>query len=261
MGINKQNLSMSKRARGGRNGVKLNRFPAGSVGDMFLASVKKGKPELRKKVLDRSLRIQLLARKRTNLVCHLLPHGHLLLGELLQVLDVIFQLGLQLRLDGLQRKLGRIWKIGGAGRVNGSLGLATDATNVDIVLHPEELLADHHEARFALIDTGTEALVDHLTSGLHSTLEVLACALRLPCARLVGTAVLAPFDELCDSVLLDVIVIRLLQYQHLIHCCHSVTILLTIVLLLEINDPNALASRTTVLLHVSLLECNGLRES
>merc|ERR1712139_64984 len=86
MGINKQNLSMSKRGRGGRNGVKvkisnclpvaavmncadntgaknlyiiavtnigarLNRFPSGSVGDMFLASVKKGKPELRKKVL------------------------------------------------------------------------------------------------------------------------------------------------------------------------------------------------------------------
>ena len=32
-------------------GARLNRFPAGSVGDMFLASVKKGKPELRKKVL------------------------------------------------------------------------------------------------------------------------------------------------------------------------------------------------------------------
>merc|ERR1712127_9564 len=87
MGINKQNLSMSKRSRGGRNGIKLkitnslpvasvmncadntgaknlymiactgigarlNRFPAGSVGDMFLCSVKKGKPELRKKVLQ-----------------------------------------------------------------------------------------------------------------------------------------------------------------------------------------------------------------
>ena len=32
-------------------GARLNRFPAGSVGDMFLASVKKGKPELRKKVM------------------------------------------------------------------------------------------------------------------------------------------------------------------------------------------------------------------
>merc|ERR1712110_1252379 len=86
MGINKQKLSMSKRGRGGRNGVKvkisnclpvaavmncadntgaknlymiacggtgarLSRMPAGSVGDMFLASVKKGKPELRKKVI------------------------------------------------------------------------------------------------------------------------------------------------------------------------------------------------------------------
>ena len=33
-------------------GARLNRYPAGSVGDMFLASVKKGKPELRKKVLQ-----------------------------------------------------------------------------------------------------------------------------------------------------------------------------------------------------------------
>ncbi len=29
----------------------LNRFPRGSVGDMFLCSVRKGKPDLRKKVL------------------------------------------------------------------------------------------------------------------------------------------------------------------------------------------------------------------
>ena len=32
-------------------GASMNRFPAGSVGDLFLCSVKKGKPELRKKVL------------------------------------------------------------------------------------------------------------------------------------------------------------------------------------------------------------------
>ena len=32
-------------------GARLNRMPVGSVGDLFLASVKKGKPELRKKVL------------------------------------------------------------------------------------------------------------------------------------------------------------------------------------------------------------------
>ena len=32
-------------------GARLNRLPKGSVGDIFLASVKKGKPELRKKVM------------------------------------------------------------------------------------------------------------------------------------------------------------------------------------------------------------------
>jgi len=77
---------MAKRARGGRSGIKLkiscclpvaavlncadnsgaknlyivavtmigsrlNRMPAGSVGEQFLASCKKGKPELRKKVM------------------------------------------------------------------------------------------------------------------------------------------------------------------------------------------------------------------
>ena len=32
-------------------GARLNRMPSASIGDMFLATVKKGKPELRKKVL------------------------------------------------------------------------------------------------------------------------------------------------------------------------------------------------------------------
>lgn len=32
-------------------GARLNRFPRGSVGDMFLGTVKKGKPDLRKKVM------------------------------------------------------------------------------------------------------------------------------------------------------------------------------------------------------------------
>lgn len=32
-------------------GAALNKIPKGSVGDQFLASVKKGKPDLRKKVL------------------------------------------------------------------------------------------------------------------------------------------------------------------------------------------------------------------
>ncbi|CCJ29270.1 unnamed protein product [Pneumocystis jirovecii] len=51
----------SKRARGsagnklritlGLPGARLNRLPASSVGDMVLVTVKKGKPELRKKVM------------------------------------------------------------------------------------------------------------------------------------------------------------------------------------------------------------------
>lgn len=32
-------------------GARLNRLPAGGVGDMVMATVKKGKPELRKKVM------------------------------------------------------------------------------------------------------------------------------------------------------------------------------------------------------------------
>merc|ERR1711998_61663 len=32
-------------------GSRLNRLPSGTVGDMFMATVKKGKPELRKKVM------------------------------------------------------------------------------------------------------------------------------------------------------------------------------------------------------------------
>merc|ERR1712225_97848 len=32
-------------------GARLNRMPSASIGDVFLASVKKGKPELRKKVM------------------------------------------------------------------------------------------------------------------------------------------------------------------------------------------------------------------
>ena len=43
-------------------GVKgrLNRLPAAGVGDMFVATVKKGKPELRKKGEMRSLSMMLL---------------------------------------------------------------------------------------------------------------------------------------------------------------------------------------------------------
>merc|ERR1712217_13888 len=255
-----------------------------------------------------SLRIQLLARKGTDLVRHFLPHGHLFLREVLQIFsacvqesskpeagaielandhrspmsidgdevcspqkrdvllrqtegcNVLLQLSLQLRLDGLQRKLSRVREVGRAGRVNGSLGLAAHATDVDVVLNSVQLLANHDKSSFTLVDTRAEALINHLTPSLDSTLEVLARAFGFPCAGLLSAAVLTPFNELCNRVLLDVIVVRLLQYQHFRQICDSVAILLAIVSLLEVNNPNSFSSGTTILLDDSLLESNRLGE-
>jgi len=157
-----------------------------------------------------------------------------------QCLDVGVHFSLQLVLDGSQRKLRCVWEVR-ADRVDGSLGLTADATDVDVVLHAEALPADHHETRLALTDTWGKALVDHLTTSLHTTLEVLACALRHPRARLAGAPILAPLNELPNGVLLDVIVVRLLADKHFIHSCHAVTEIGAIVPALQVNDPNALA--------------------
>merc|ERR1712217_307656 len=256
-----------------------------------------------------SLRIQLLARKGTDLVRHFLPHGHLLLREVLQIFsacvqesskpeagaieladdhrsfmsidrdevcspqkrdvllrqtegrDVLLQLSLQLRLDCLQRKLSRVREVGRAGRVNGSLGLAAHATDVDVMFNSVQFLADHDKSSFTLVDTRAEALINHLTSSLDSTLEVLACAFGFPCTGLLSAAILTPFNELCNRVLLDVIVVRLLQYQHFRQICDSVAILLAIVPLLKVNNPDSFSGGTTILLDDSLLESNRLGES
>ena len=66
-------------------GAKLNRFPAGSVGDMFLASVKKGKPELRKKVLQAVIIRQRKAIRRRE--------GHFLYfeGKFLRLIYYVFE--------------------------------------------------------------------------------------------------------------------------------------------------------------------------
>ena len=47
-------------------GSRLNRLPKGSVGELFLASVKKGKPELRKKVMPAVIVRQRKAWKRVD---------------------------------------------------------------------------------------------------------------------------------------------------------------------------------------------------
>merc|ERR1712217_851627 len=197
-----------------------------------------------------SLRIQLLARKGTDLVRHFLPHGHLLLRKILQIFsacvqesskpeagaieladdhrsfmsidrdevcspqkrdvllrqtegrNVLLQLSLQLRLDCLQRKLSRVREVGRAGRINGSLGLAAYATDVDVMFNSVQFLADHDKS--------------------SSTLEILATAFGFPCTGLLSAAILTPLNELCDRVLLDVVVVRLLQYQHFRQICDSV---------------------------------------
>ena len=43
-------------------GARLNRLPAAGVGDMVMATVKKGKPELRKKAAERNFELGHLAR-------------------------------------------------------------------------------------------------------------------------------------------------------------------------------------------------------
>ncbi len=47
-------------------GARLNRLPAGGVGDMVMATVKKGKPELRKKVMPAVIVRQSKPWKRTD---------------------------------------------------------------------------------------------------------------------------------------------------------------------------------------------------
>lgn len=47
-------------------GARLNRLPAAGVGDMVLATVKKGKPELRKKVMPAVVVRQSKAWRRTD---------------------------------------------------------------------------------------------------------------------------------------------------------------------------------------------------
>merc|ERR1719296_305465 len=176
----------------------------------------------------------------------------LVLGQA-QRLQVDGNLILQLLLDI------SVWEVSSIRLENRGLGLATHTTDVDIVLDPVQLRADHHEASLALVDARKEALIHHLTTCLDTTLEVLACALGCPRARLVRPAIDAELDELCHGVLLDVVVVGLLQDQHLIVSGHAIAEVRTILaLVLELDDPNSLTRRTTILLDHSRLKRHGL---
>merc|ERR1740139_317037 len=93
-----------------------------------------------------------------------------------QSLQVEGHLVLQLRLHVL------VWEAFIAGLVDRSFGLATDATDVDVVFDPVQLFADHDEACLTLVDARQEALIDHLATSLDTTLEVLTRAFRGPSA-------------------------------------------------------------------------------
>merc|ERR1739844_382940 len=143
--------------------------------------------------------------------------------------------------------------------VHSGLSLTAHTSDVQVVLHIVEVHATHEEAALTLlIDGGNEALVNHLTTLRSTTLEILASALRCPCARLVGATILAELNELVNSVLLDVIVVRLFQHEHRIPWCSSIPIILTILLVLQLDDPDSLASTSSILLDHTGLEGNCL---
>ena len=126
------------------------------------------------------------------------------------------------------------------GLVDRGLGLAANTADADIVLNTVELKTDHLEASLALVNAGQEALVDHQATGLPAALEVLTGALRKSRCPTVVAAVDAELAELCDGVLLNVVVVGLLQDEHLVVGCDLVAVVLAVVARLKLDDPDAL---------------------
>merc|ERR1711920_906104 len=147
------------------------------------------------------------------------------------------------------------------GLVDGRHGLTAYTSKVLVMLDPEELLADHHEARLTLFDAGQESLIHHLAACLPATFIVLACANGLPLSRLLCAAVDAKLHEFGHGVLLHMAVVRLCQDEHVVVCRRLLPVGGAVLSGLELDDPNALTSRASVLLHDARLEGDGLRET
>merc|ERR1711920_1064865 len=145
--------------------------------------------------------------------------------------------------------------------VDGRHSLTAYTSKVLVMLDPEELLADHHEARLTLFDAGQESLIHHLAACLPATFIVLACANGLPLSRLICAAVDAKLHEFGHGVLLHMAVVRLCQNEHVVVCCRLFPVSAAVLSGLELDDPNALTSRASVLLHDARLEGDGLRET
>merc|ERR1712003_62904 len=154
--------------------------------------------------------------------------------------------------------LGELW---GIRRVDGRHSLTADTSHILVMFDPVKLRSDHHEACLTLFDAGQEPLIHHLATCLLATLVVLACANGLPLARLVCAATDTKLHELGDCVFFHVAVIRLRQDEYIVVCCRLLPVAGTILSGLELHDPNALASRASVLLYDARLEGDGLRET
>mmetsp|Transcript_32206 Transcript_32206/g.72656 ORF Transcript_32206/g.72656 Transcript_32206/m.72656 type:complete len:490 (-) Transcript_32206:43-1512(-) len=132
------------------------------------------------------------------------------------------------------------------------------------------LLVDQLEARrprrqhahLALHDARAEALVDHLTTRLLAARQVRTRTLRRPRVALAArTAVDAPLDELAHGVELLVVVVGLHHVEHVAIFERRVTVVGAVLLFLELDDPDALARRATVLLDHARLVRHRLLEA
>mmetsp|Transcript_17844 Transcript_17844/g.47181 ORF Transcript_17844/g.47181 Transcript_17844/m.47181 type:complete len:388 (+) Transcript_17844:634-1797(+) len=170
------------------------------------------------------------------------PEGWHHLREVL--LQEILRQGRELRL------LGPVERVDRAGPPHGG-----DAALLRLLVDDaQQSVADHVVPELPFDDARAEALVHQLAALGLPSLEVLALALGGPGARRRGLAVRAEFDELRDGVLLFVVVVGLHQVQLLAVVAALLPESAAVLAGLELDDPNALSSRATVLLDDARLE-------
>merc|ERR1712038_1510304 len=129
------------------------------------------------------------------------------------------------------------------------------------MLNPVKLPADHHETSLALLDFRQVALVNHLTASFPAALIIFPLAFAIPCSRLLNAAVHAPRNKFTNSVLLKMTVVGLHQNEHLIISNNAIAVVLAVFAALQLHNPDALASRSAVLLDHPRLEGHCLLEA
>jgi len=124
-----------------------------------------------------------------------------------------------------------------------------------------ENIPHHEETNFTLRDAGKETLVHQLASSLLATLEILARESGSPFAGFGGRSVHAEFEELANSMVLDVVVVHFHELDLVAIQEGCIPKVLAVGLILQPAQPDSLASRTTVLLDHTWLEGTALLES